>query len=278
MKLLSPTPHQRLNEVAGFVFISIGITALLSLVSYRAQDPSWNTASEVRPLNLVGYPGAYLSDLLFQIFGIGAFLFPLFVFLMAWKWVRSEPVEAAWVKITGDLMLLGSLCGGFSLIGSSWTMFSGTVRIGGVAGTSVAGWLLRAFNMTGALIVTITCFVVSVYLVSTFSMARLADWMEGPIAFCKRMWQRWREHREEKRRLKLEEAKARAAERMAGLREAKENAKRRKAEEREARQAEAGMPVEPEFEPQAGAESEALVEPEPVAEEAEAGGHGHGHH
>src|SRR5207248_2430520 len=68
MKLLSPTPHKRLNEVAGFVFLSFGITALLSLVSYHAQDPSWNTASEARPLNLVGYPGAYFSDFLFQIF------------------------------------------------------------------------------------------------------------------------------------------------------------------------------------------------------------------
>src|SRR5262245_52130613 len=107
MKLLSPTPRKRLNEVAGFVFLSLGITALLSLVSYRPQDPSWNTASEVRPLNLVGYPGSYFSDLLLQTFGIAAFLFPVLIFVLSWKWVRSEEIEAAWIKVAGNLLLIG---------------------------------------------------------------------------------------------------------------------------------------------------------------------------
>ena len=115
MKLLSPTPHKRLNEVAGFVFLSLGITALLSLVSYSVEDPSWNTASDARPLNLVGYPGAWLADFLFQSFGVAAFLFPLIAFLLAWKWVRSEDVEAPFIKIVGTSLLVASLCGGFSL-------------------------------------------------------------------------------------------------------------------------------------------------------------------
>ena len=102
MKLLSPTPHKRLNEVAGFVFLSLGITALLSLVSYRMQDPSWNTAAgHVRPQNLVGPVGSYISDLLFQTFGLTAFAFPILLFLLGWKWVRSEEIEAAYAKVIG---------------------------------------------------------------------------------------------------------------------------------------------------------------------------------
>jgi S-DNA-T family DNA segregation ATPase FtsK/SpoIIIE len=264
MKLLSPTPHKRLNEVAGFVFLSFGITALLSLVSYRAQDPSWNTASEARPLNLVGYPGAYFSDLLFQTFGIGAFLLPPIVFVLAWKWVRSEAVEAAWIKVGGNLMLVASLCGGVSLVGSSWTMFGGAVRVGGIAGVVVAGWLLRAFNLTGALILTSTCFVVSIYLVSTFSMATLARWFAGPVGDVKYWWDWYRARREEKRKLKLEQAKQRAAEKMAALREARENARRKKAEEPGA-----AKQTEPVVQPQpdAVAEEEPAADIEPVAEE-----------
>ena len=67
---------------------------LLSLASYHAQDPSWDTASVSRPLNLIGYPGAYLSDLLFQAFGMAALLFPVLVLALAWKWIRSEQIEA----------------------------------------------------------------------------------------------------------------------------------------------------------------------------------------
>src|ERR1035438_9280720 len=80
MKLLSPTPHRRLNELTGLLLLSLGLVTLLSLVSYYAQDPSWDTAAEARPLNLMGYPGSYLSDLLFQSFGAAAFLFPLLAF------------------------------------------------------------------------------------------------------------------------------------------------------------------------------------------------------
>jgi len=72
MKLLSPTRHKRLNELAGLLFLSLGLAILLSLISYHVQDPSWDTAAATRPLNLVGYPGSYLSDLL-QFFGAAAF-------------------------------------------------------------------------------------------------------------------------------------------------------------------------------------------------------------
>ena len=93
MKLLSPTPHRRLNEIVGFLLLSLGLVMLLSLVSYHTQDPSFDTAAASRPLNLVGYPGSYLSDLFFQMFGAAAFLFPLLTFLLSWKWIRSEELR-----------------------------------------------------------------------------------------------------------------------------------------------------------------------------------------
>ena len=67
-------------------------------MSYHAQDPSWDTASDARPLNLIGYPGAYLADIFLQMFGAAAFLFPLLVFLLSWKWIRSEALEAGGIK------------------------------------------------------------------------------------------------------------------------------------------------------------------------------------
>ena len=56
MRLLVPTQRKRLNEATGFVLLSLGLFLWLSLVSYQAQDPSWNTsAGSARPLNLTGY-------------------------------------------------------------------------------------------------------------------------------------------------------------------------------------------------------------------------------
>ena len=114
MKLLSPTQHRRLNEIVGFLLLSLGLVMLLSLVSYHTQDPSLDTAAAARPLNLVGYPGSYLSDLFFQMFGAAAFLFPLLTFLLSWKWIRSEELQAGGVKIFGSILLTLALSAGLS--------------------------------------------------------------------------------------------------------------------------------------------------------------------
>ena len=143
MKLLSPTQHKRLNEVTGFLLLSLGLVTLLSLVSYHAQDPSWDTAAASRPLNLVGYPGSYLADLLFQAFGAAAFLFPLLTFLLAWKWIRSEDLEAGGAKIFGSLLLTVSLCAGLRFFPGS--LFGGARPAGRHLrpGTGHAGWWIR---------------------------------------------------------------------------------------------------------------------------------------
>ena len=142
MKLLSPTQHRRLNEIVGFLLLSLGLVMLLSLVSYHTQDPSFDTAAASRPLNLVGYPGSYLSDLFFQMFGAAAFLFPLLTFLLSWKWIRSEELQAGGVKIFGSILLTLALSAGLSF--APLRLFAGTIRIGGTLGLT-AGQLPRRF-------------------------------------------------------------------------------------------------------------------------------------
>ena len=128
MKLLSPTQHKRLNELIGLLILSMGLVMLLSLVSYHAQDPSWDTASNARPLNLVGYPGSYLCDFLYQSFGAVAFLFPLLSFALAWHWIRSEELEAGAVKILGAALLTLSVCTALSFV--PLRLYGGNIRIG----------------------------------------------------------------------------------------------------------------------------------------------------
>ena len=181
MKLLSPTPHRRLNEVVGFLLLSLGLVMLLSLVSYHTQDPSLDTAAASRPLNLVGYPGSYLSDLFFQMFGAAAFLFPLLTFLLSWKWIRSEELQAGAVKIFGSILLTLALSAGLSFV--PLRLFGGTIRIGGALGLTLANYLVDSLNVVGALVVTPTAIVISVYLVSTFTLATLAGWLAGPAAW-----------------------------------------------------------------------------------------------
>jgi DNA segregation ATPase FtsK/SpoIIIE, S-DNA-T family len=185
MKLLSPTEHKRLNEVTGVVFLALGLTTFLSLISYHAQDPSWDTASIARPLNLIGYPGAYVSDVLLQVFGAAAFLFPLMAVALAWRWVRSEPVESGAAKAFGAALLTLSLSAGLSFL--PLPLYGGAVRIGGTLGLLTASYLLDNLNLAGALVVILTSCLIATYLVSTFSLARFAEWFAGPRAWLHRL-------------------------------------------------------------------------------------------
>jgi S-DNA-T family DNA segregation ATPase FtsK/SpoIIIE len=191
MKLLSPTEHRRFNEVTGFLLLSMGLVMLLSLVSYHPQDPSWNTAAGSRPLNLAGYPGAWLSDLLMQTFGGAAFLFPVLAFLLAWKWIRSEELEAGAVRIFGSALLTLSVC---ALLSFAPLRLGGTIPIGGTLGLALANCLVDSLNLAGALVATITALVVSMYLVSTFTLARLGEWLAGPIGWFRRRGAAWNAH------------------------------------------------------------------------------------
>jgi S-DNA-T family DNA segregation ATPase FtsK/SpoIIIE len=208
MKLLSPTQHRRLNEATGFLLLSLGLVALLSLVSYHAQDPSWDTASETRPLNLIGYPGSYLSDLCLQTFGAAAILFPLLTFALAWKWIRSEAVEAGLAKIAGAVLLTASLCAALSF--APVRIMGGTVRIGGTLGYLLASSLVDGLNIAGALLATATTLVISTYLVSSFTLDRLAAWLSTPAAWLSRRRQAWRDWREKLRVQAYQRARERA--------------------------------------------------------------------
>ena len=182
MKLLGPSRHPRLNEAVAVVCLLLSVALALSLISYHAQDSSWDTAAgSARPLNLFGPFGANLADWSLQAFGLGSFVFPLLLVALAWKWLRSQPVEAALVRVFGSTIFLVGSCAGLDLI-FQWRPYGGAVPVGGITGILAGGWMVDQFNSTGALLVIGTTLLLSLYLISSFSMTKVAAWFAGPRA------------------------------------------------------------------------------------------------
>jgi DNA segregation ATPase FtsK/SpoIIIE, S-DNA-T family len=229
MKILGPTRFNRLNEATALVFLFAGLFLTLSLVSYYPQDPSWNAVSgAARPRNLTGFAGSYISDFCFQMLGFAAFALPVLLWMLAWKWIRSTPIDAASVKLAGCAMLLLSICTAISIAGD-WRPFASAFPAGGVIGILLADYSKRLLNPTGTVIVTATGLIVSIYLISTFSMAMLARWMAGPMRLLARLQARWVNWREERRQIAMERAQLRVEKRAAARAEKHEmNASRRK--------------------------------------------------
>ena len=109
-KVFEPTRNRRLNELVGFL---LGVSALLlflALASYSPLDPSLNSASGLTgsrvARNWIGIVGAYSSDVVLQFWGIGAFLFPVFMFMLGGRWFRSRAVQTPIAKTLGAIWLL----------------------------------------------------------------------------------------------------------------------------------------------------------------------------
>lgn len=187
MKLLGPTRYPRLNEAAAVVYLFAGAALMLSLISYRPDDPSLNTAAgTVQPLNLLGFVGSYLSDALLQTIGLTSFALPGLILLLAWNWLHSREVESPIVKIVGCAVLILCLSTTLSL-SAGLQVFSGRIPAGGVIGMVIADALKGAMNFTGAAMLTATCLIVSLYLISTFSVTLLRNWLAAPMGFLSRL-------------------------------------------------------------------------------------------
>jgi len=210
MNYLGPTTRPRLNEAVAVVFLFAGLFLLISLVSYDPFDPSWNTATAAaKPLNLMGRTGATLADLLLQSFGFAAYAIPVLTLLLGWSWVRSAPIHTPWAKLAGSGLLMGASCAAFGF-GANWRPIADSLPAGGVVGGILADTLVAFMNLTGAAMFTGVCWILGLYLVSTFEMSKLARWFGAPASFFGRMfgrmftgmfdgaqggWQKWRESR-----------------------------------------------------------------------------------
>lgn len=214
MRLFTPGQSKRLNEVTGFVFLAAGILFLLSMASFHPHDPSWNTvAGAAQTDNLIGPVGAHVADIFLQAFGLAAFLFPVLIFALGWKWIRSEAIEAPIVKLIGSAALVSSACGAAALL-PEWRLFDHSILLGGAAGYLVAGSLKQALNAAGATVVLATGLVISVYLVSTFTLAKLEGWFRPLFHAFSQIRENWRRSIERRREsaLRKREKKRLAAE------------------------------------------------------------------
>jgi len=188
MRLLGPTKHNRLNEAAALVFLFASVALTLSLISYIPEDPSLNTAAPPgRPLNLLGYVGSYLSDFLFQLFGLTSFVLPGLIVLIAWQWMQSRAIESPGVKLVGGALFLLSCASALSMA-PGLRAFGGRIPAGGLIGFLIADGLVALMNFTGAALFLAAVLLISLYLISSFSMAVLARWLSGPRALLAKLF------------------------------------------------------------------------------------------
>ncbi|HMD48420.1 MAG TPA: DNA translocase FtsK 4TM domain-containing protein, partial [Bryobacteraceae bacterium] len=204
-----------MNEAGGLVFLFAGVFVILCLISYHPEDPSWNLVTgAAHAHNLTGLAGSYAADLCFQLLGLSAFSLPVLLWMLAWKWIRSDAIPAATMKMIGSVVLFLSISTALS-IRPFWRPWSGAFSAGGVVGILIADSLLGSLNLIGTVLLTGICLILSLYLISKFSMATVAKWSAGPLSFLARIYERWANWRAQRMALARERAEQRAISRAA---------------------------------------------------------------
>jgi S-DNA-T family DNA segregation ATPase FtsK/SpoIIIE len=215
-RIFNPTSNRRLNELVGFLLIVSALLLSLALASYSALDPSFNSASVLTTArgarNWIGIVGAVVSDLCLQAFGIGAFLLPVFPFVLGMRWFRSRKVQSPVAKSMGAMWLLIFVPAFLSLL-PGHVRWLHVIPMEGLVGRVVGDFFIHYLNLAGAYIVCTTVLAVALYLSTAFSFSTVQVWIPTRFAFILALRDRWRDWREDraKRKMQRELEKRRAS-------------------------------------------------------------------
>ncbi|MFO1163163.1 MAG: DNA translocase FtsK 4TM domain-containing protein [Reyranellaceae bacterium] len=130
--------HRRTMELVGFGVAAAGMLLLLALFTYNSADPSLNHATGRAPVNIIGIPGAYVSDLLLQTFGLAIILVPVALITWGVRLVRTHHLGFFGLRLSLlllALLMMSVACVGLGDVGGAATH----AGPGGLVGLALVG-------------------------------------------------------------------------------------------------------------------------------------------
>ena len=165
------------EEIVGVVSIMGSLYLLLSLLTHYLRDPVpfFRITEPLEPLrNLGGIVGAYLSGWLIILFGISAYLIPVFIIAFGIKRLLGK--EGHKIYLLGSLLFVLSSAILLALLAETFhiAMDRYPDGIGGLSGRAVTYLSEGLVSVLGAYIFTLSAFLSSVILISPVSVTAIA--------------------------------------------------------------------------------------------------------
>ncbi|MEN3972549.1 DNA translocase FtsK 4TM domain-containing protein [Sphingomicrobium sp. XHP0235] len=143
-----------MRRLGGAALAAGAVMLALALGSHDLTDPSLSTAAGGAPTNWLGMAGAYASDLLFQLFGVAAWLLVPLLLVAGWRHLRLAETGSAWRSVgltLASLFLVGS---GLALATDSAGIglpagYGGLLGLGGSGAASAAIGLINDPGIEG---------------------------------------------------------------------------------------------------------------------------------
>jgi len=176
------------RDVIGIMWAAAGIFLALALATFHSSDPSFNsTGMGLVAKNACGFVGSFLADLLYQGFGLGAWLFVYGSIRLAWRtFMEREGGATLMVRMAWGVALLLTASSLLALHLPAEKVFNGHIPVGGLFGAIVVRGLVAVFNLVG---VAVLLWTVALVLVIFYSERSVEDWFQTVLAGIRRTGQ-----------------------------------------------------------------------------------------
>ena len=172
-----------LRESRWLMLVALALYFTGAMYGYSPADPAWShSVASTQIANPTGVLGAYLSDLLFYLFGVSAWWLVLFMLHRVWVSYRSLRADsifckrALWVSLAGfALMLLSSSA--LEAIRLYSLKIALPLAPGGMFGLVLGDVLTRLLGFTGATLLLLALMASSFSIFSGLSWLRFMDWV-----------------------------------------------------------------------------------------------------
>ncbi|MRR33571.1 DNA translocase FtsK [bacterium] len=189
-----------IGEAKGIALGAAGLFVLIALLSFNSGDLSFNTySSGTGTHNFGGRVGAYLADLLLQLFGLAVYALPLVLLFVSYKLLRFKDLKWRSYKGVAFLVFLVSLSTLFAFNLETTSFLGQEVQTGGFIGLRAANLLKTFLGKPGALLLLLPVLALSIMVLSRFSFVLFAGW---GINSLKSRWANYREKQALNRQLR----------------------------------------------------------------------------
>lgn len=188
MKKSKITRRQIVAQLILLLLIGLSVYLFLSLFTYNPSDPGWSRTAWHYPIsNLGGYIGAYISDILFQFFGLIAYSLPIIIIFFCLQLMgyfyrhASDPINYFSVsfRIIGILAFVLSCCGFFALNIRDPEQF----QAGGYLGSIVIESLLPVMSSLATSLALLATTLACITLLTGFSWLYLFEKIGALVMF-----------------------------------------------------------------------------------------------
>ncbi len=183
-----------LREGLFYLMLAAAIFLLLALASYDVRDPGWSQASSSNePINLGGWLGAWLADLLIYLGGYGAYAVPVGLLVAGWLVYRGRREDGLfsrkWLAVRAVGFVLAwlaaaALCS-LHLLGPQAEVSMGG---GGVLGRMVGMSVATLLGLAGGTVVLLALLFSGFTLFSGFSWLALFELIGGWLLAIPERW------------------------------------------------------------------------------------------